>query len=139
MQAIIRRSLVCRIGLSDGDRPYVVPLSFGYENNTLYFHGGAGGRKVQMLRKNNAVCFEFDVDVEMSPSDQPCSCGLKYRSILGYGKAFFIEEPAEKQQALSAIMGHYGGTNFQFSDDVVRRTTVFRVEIESMTGKESGY
>jgi hypothetical protein len=31
LRAIIQQSKVCRVGLSDGNRPYIVPLCFGYE------------------------------------------------------------------------------------------------------------
>jgi nitroimidazol reductase NimA-like FMN-containing flavoprotein (pyridoxamine 5'-phosphate oxidase superfamily) len=34
---IINRCLVCRLALSDGGIPYVIPMNFGYEGNTLYF------------------------------------------------------------------------------------------------------
>jgi nitroimidazol reductase NimA-like FMN-containing flavoprotein (pyridoxamine 5'-phosphate oxidase superfamily) len=61
-EVVIRNSLVCRLGLSDDNRPYVVPLSFGYENNTLYFHSASEGKKVEILKKNSNVCFEFDIE-----------------------------------------------------------------------------
>jgi hypothetical protein len=139
IEDIIRKALVCRLGLCDGDRPYVVPLSFGYRDGVLYFHGGAKGTKARILRKSNNVCFEMDVDVALSPSDEPCRCGLKYRSVIGQGKAYFIDDPDGKRDALNVIMGQYVEGTYEFSDEAVRRTTVFRVEIESMTGKQRGY
>jgi nitroimidazol reductase NimA-like FMN-containing flavoprotein (pyridoxamine 5'-phosphate oxidase superfamily) len=35
IDAIIRRSQVCRLGLSDQGEPYVVPLCFGYDGQAL--------------------------------------------------------------------------------------------------------
>jgi len=32
IEGIIRQSLVCRLAVSDGIQPYVVPLCFGYED-----------------------------------------------------------------------------------------------------------
>jgi hypothetical protein len=81
----------------------------------------------------------MDVDVALSPSDEPCRCGLKYRSVIGQGKAYFIDDPDGKRDALNVIMGQYVEGTYEFSDEAVRRTTVFRVEIESMTGKQRGY
>ncbi|MDR2089589.1 MAG: pyridoxamine 5'-phosphate oxidase family protein, partial [Clostridiales Family XIII bacterium] len=40
---ILQKNKVCRLALSESDRPYIVPLNYGYsfENGalTLYFHG----------------------------------------------------------------------------------------------------
>ncbi|MBU3917342.1 pyridoxamine 5'-phosphate oxidase family protein, partial [bacterium] len=58
IDSIINDSKVCRLGLSDDNRPYVVPLCFGYENDTLYFHSAHKGMKLDILKKNKQVCFE---------------------------------------------------------------------------------
>lgn len=41
---MIRRSRVCRLAMCDEDRPYVVPLNFGYDGSFLYFHAAQEGR-----------------------------------------------------------------------------------------------
>ena len=65
IESIIRRASVCRVGMSADGQPYVVPVCFGYDDGTLYFHSSTTGRKLDVLRKNNAVCVEFDVDREI--------------------------------------------------------------------------
>ena len=47
IEAIIRKASVCRLGMLDGDTPYIVPLCFGYRDDTLYFHGSMKSRKVR--------------------------------------------------------------------------------------------
>ena len=37
IEKVIKSANVCRIGLVDGDEPYVVPVCFGYERGALYF------------------------------------------------------------------------------------------------------
>jgi nitroimidazol reductase NimA-like FMN-containing flavoprotein (pyridoxamine 5'-phosphate oxidase superfamily) len=46
IESIIRKSLVCRLGLTDNARPYIVPLCFGYTDNRLYFHSATEGRGI---------------------------------------------------------------------------------------------
>ena len=79
MESIIRASLVCRLALSDKDHPYIVPLCFGYCENTLYFHSGLKGYKMEILRKNPKVCFEFDVNVDLVKAEKACAslCSTK--------------------------------------------------------------
>ena len=61
--AILDECKTCRIAMADEGSPYVVPLSFAYrfdgETLTLYFHSAKEGRKIEILRKNPAVCFEI--------------------------------------------------------------------------------
>ena len=139
IEAILRRAQVCRLALVDGDRPYIVPMNFGYERGILYFLCAPEGRKLEILRRNRHVCFEVDVDHElMTGGAQPCRWGMRYRSVIGFGSAFFIEDATEKRGALAVIMGQYAEGEFDFPEEEVTRTTVFKVEIETMTGKKSG-
>jgi uncharacterized protein len=140
IDSIIRQSLVCRLGLSDGERPYIVPLCFGYQDDTLYFHGSHQGRKMDILRRNPNVCFEFDADLRVKEGVHPCFWGMQYRSILGFGIASLVEDPGEKRRALRVILMHYSdGTDFSFPEEMVRETAVIRVEIQGLSGKQSGW
>ena len=62
IEAIIERANVCRIGLSDGKMPYVIPMDFGYKDNCLYFHCAREGKKIDIIKRNNSACFEMDID-----------------------------------------------------------------------------
>ena len=59
--AIMNEALVCRLGFSDEGTPYVVPMNFGLGENCLYLHCAREGRKLDILRKNDRVCFEMDL------------------------------------------------------------------------------
>ena len=139
IEEIVRRSLVCRLGLTEENRPYIVPLSFGFKDSTLYFHSAPEGKKIEILRKNSSVCFEFDLDHEVLVDEKACKWGIKYRSVIGFGKASFVEDLEDKRKGLDVIMEHYSGRSFQYPEPAVENTVVIKVEIESMTGKESGY
>jgi len=137
IEAIINASLVCRLALSDGDQPYIVPLSFGYQDRTLYFHSALEGKKIDILKKNNRICFEFDVNTEIIEAEKACKWGMKYQSVIGFGKAVLVENIQEKQKALNIIMNHYSDRNFQFPDKAIEKIAVIKIKIESMTGKHS--
>ncbi len=137
IEAIIRKSLVCRLAMSDEGTPYIVPLCFGYHDNTLYFHSAREGKKVDILKKNNQVCFEFDVDCEIRQGEKACKWGIDYRSVIGFGKASYIEDPEAKNKALGILMGQYGEGPFEFPIDTVAKTLIIKVDITSMTGKRA--
>jgi nitroimidazol reductase NimA-like FMN-containing flavoprotein (pyridoxamine 5'-phosphate oxidase superfamily) len=138
IESIIRKSLVCRLGVADEGLPYIVPLCFGYDNSTLYFHSAKEGKKIEILKRNNQACFEFDIAPEVQPGGRKaCAWGMKYRSVIGFGKALFIEAPEERCRALDIIMGQYADGDFEYSEKSFEKVLVVKVEIESMVGKKS--
>lgn len=135
---VIRRSQVCRLAMSDGQQPYIVPLSFGYQDGVLYVHSATEGRKLDMIRNNDRVCFEFETDVEVIENSEPCNWSMRYKCVIGYGKAAFVGETEEKHKALKIIMNQYSKGEFTFPEGSLSRTVVIKIAIESMSAKKSG-
>jgi nitroimidazol reductase NimA-like FMN-containing flavoprotein (pyridoxamine 5'-phosphate oxidase superfamily) len=136
---IINRSAVCRMALSETNRPYLVPVCFGYRNRTLYVHSAREGKKIDILRKNNNICVEFDVDHELVKTDRACAWGMKYRSVICFGTASFVDDDCQKREALDVIMAHYSSGSFAYIDKELADMIIIKIEIESITGKQSGY
>jgi nitroimidazol reductase NimA-like FMN-containing flavoprotein (pyridoxamine 5'-phosphate oxidase superfamily) len=140
IDAVIRAAKVMRIGLVDGTEPYVVPLSFGYNGTSLYFHCAREGRKLEIIRRSGRVCFEFDELREIVSAPEACGWGAGYRSVIGRGSAVIVEDPAEKRRGLAAVMAQYAGDRYpaelSFPDREVERTCVVRIDVESVTGKQ---
>jgi nitroimidazol reductase NimA-like FMN-containing flavoprotein (pyridoxamine 5'-phosphate oxidase superfamily) len=137
IEAIISRARVCRLALSDGASPYVVPMNFGYHDGVLYFHSAPSGRKIDIIRRNASVCFEMDVDCEVVEGAAPCDWTTRYRSVVGFGTAAIIEDPAEKRFGLAVIVEQYADRRFEVPEETARRTAVIKVTIDRMTGKRS--
>jgi nitroimidazol reductase NimA-like FMN-containing flavoprotein (pyridoxamine 5'-phosphate oxidase superfamily) len=139
IEAIIQKAEVCRLGLAVDNTPYIVPVFFGYENNCLYIHCAKEGRKLDMIRQNNTVCFEMEVDTKITRRDKTaCQWSSAYRSVIGYGKAFILENPEEKKQALDVIMRHYSGkTSFEYKKKAVEEVAIIKIVVDHMSGKKS--
>jgi len=136
IESIIKQAQVCRVGFSDGNIPYIVPMNFGYKDNCLYFHCAAEGKKLDIIRQNNNVCFEIDVDVQIVKSaERVCKWSTKYRSVIGFGKAYILNDWREKAAALNTITGHYGAERHDFTEKELERVYIIKIAISSMTGK----
>jgi uncharacterized protein len=140
IEAVISDSDVCRVAFADGNIPYIVTMNFGYrkgKNSCLFFHCAPEGRKLDMLRKNNFVCFEMDTSHNLYRNDKACDWGMNFRSVIGYGRISIVEDEDERISGLSKIMEHYGGSGvFNFDQAVLKRTTILRLDIVEMTGKK---
>jgi hypothetical protein len=139
IEDILKRAFVCRLGLCDGNQPYIVPLCFGYKDNALFIHCAKEGKKLDIIRKNNNVCFEVDIDHEVVKGTSACKWSFKYKSVIGFGKAVLVEDIEAKRKALDVIMRQFSANTFDYPQETIRKTTIIKVEIESMTGKQSGY
>lgn len=137
IEAVIRRSKVCRLALCSGEHPYIVPLCFGYRDETLYFHSVREGKKIDILRENPRVAFEFDIDQEVVPGKTGCDWTMRYKSVVGFGRASFVEDLDAKRKALDVIMAQYADGSFTYKKGVLKITVVIKVEIDRMTGKKS--
>lgn len=137
---IIQNCDCLRLALADEGAPYIVPVSFGYveEEKAFYFHGAKEGRKIDLIRKNGAAGFECDCNFHLKEADTACGYTNLYQSIIGTGKIHVLEDAEEKRKGLLAVMAHYTGRNdWDFPEQMLTATTVLRLDIEEMSGKEN--
>ena len=140
IEEIIVRCDVCRIALTDENTPYIVTMNFGYSGGVqkkLFFHSAGEGRKIDIIRKNNHVCFEMDTDHDLLSGREACDFSMKYSSVVGWGDIFIISDDKERREGLDSIMKHYSNRKeFKYKQDVFNRTTILKLEIKTMTGKK---
>lgn len=141
IESIISCADVCRIALANDNIPYIVTMNFGYSggnNPQLFFHCATEGRKLEMIGKNNYVCFEMDTDHEIYTGNKSCEGRVKYSSVVGYGYIFIVQDEDEKRKGLDLLIDHYREEEEHIYDvKVFERTSVLRLDIKEMTGKKS--
>ena len=98
LEKILTEAEVCRIAMIDEYKPYIVPLNYGYSDNTIYIHSASLGRKIEVLKKNNNVCFEVEAKSDIVKGPKSCDWTTKYRSIIGYGKIEIVDDFEEKKR-----------------------------------------
>ena len=142
---IIKKCKVCRIGLSENNMPYIVPLNYGYdfENDTLtlFFHSAKEGKKIDVIKNNNNACFEIDCDTKLIEAERACSYGYAFKSIIGFGKIIILENVDEKIDGLNKIMKHQTEreTVYNFTHDDLKNVCVYKMIVEEFTGKQKEY
>lgn len=140
IESIIVKCDVCRIAFADYNTPYIVTMNFGYlagEKSFLYFHCAPEGRKIDLIARNNYVCFEMDTDHMLYTAEKGCDWGMNYSSIVGYGRISIVSDTEEKQKGLDCIMEHYSGKKgFIYDEKIMSKTAVLRIDIEELTCKQ---
>jgi len=143
IESIIQKADVCRIALADGTNPYLVTMNFGYAGGSekrIFFHCASEGRKLDIIRKNNYACFEFDIGHNLYTGEKACDFGMNYESVVGWGNISIVTSRSEKITGLNQIMSHYTGKNdYSYDDDsILDRMLILRLDISTMTGKRCG-
>lgn len=135
---------VCRLGLSDEGKVYVVPMNMGCDFDgrrlILYFHCAKEGRKLDLIRQNPAVGFEMDKEIALVEGAVPCQYSYSFISIIGNGTAEVVEDEEEKTGALEKIMKHQTGKEFDMfrkSPKLAEAVTIIKVIAEEYTCKRN--
>ena len=140
IRAILDKAQVLHLAMIDGDRPYVVPLHYGYiladGRLTLYLHSAKEGRKLDALLRNNRVTFVLETDVStISGGDVPCKYGAAYASLMGEGRATLLTDPTEKAKGLATLMRTQTGRTFFVTEAMAEIVAVIRVDAETFSAK----
>ncbi|MDD1768869.1 MAG: pyridoxamine 5'-phosphate oxidase family protein, partial [Methanomassiliicoccales archaeon] len=104
VDSIIRNADVCRLAMCSEDEPYIVPMCFGRDGDSIYFHCAKEGKKMDIIRKNSRVCFELEGGANIARASIPCKWSIDYISVIGLGRASIVEDVEEKKRALTIIL-----------------------------------
>ncbi|MEG0773452.1 pyridoxamine 5'-phosphate oxidase family protein [Clostridium sp.] len=113
---------------------YGVPLSYGYKDGNLYFHGATEGHKINNILFNNKVCFTVVGTTKLLPSD----FSTNFESVVVFGSASLIEGE-EKIEGLKILLEKYSPdfmeSGLQYIKNDQKLTKVVKIKIDQVTGK----
>ena len=123
--------------LGDDDYPYVVPISYVYNEGKIYFHSALNGHKVDAIRKYDKASF----CVIEQDDVQPEKYTTFFRSVIAFGRIHIIEDEKEKLEIVRMLGNRYNPNQ----DDALQkeiesglsRLLAIRFDIEHLTGKEA--
>jgi len=138
LEEILRASIICRVAMMDGELPYIIPFNYGYRDGCIFIHSAPQGKKIELIHKDNRVCFEVEDTMEITKGEQACDWSTRYRSIVGYGNMEILSDDVNKQQGLEIIMAQHGAPGLRdFNVKNLKRMVILKLTITSMTGKKS--
>ncbi|MDD7285000.1 MAG: pyridoxamine 5'-phosphate oxidase family protein [Firmicutes bacterium] len=123
--------------LGDDGYPYTVPINYVSLENKIYFHSAKKGHKVDAIAK------EPKVSMTVVEKDDVVSREFTtyFRSIQLFGKAYVVEDEAERNVAFRALCEKFSGADMDRYDEIMSKeadaAAIVRIDIEHITGKES--
>ena len=149
------RDLLARVGIgrvatvwqSEGGTPvpFITPLAFAYrpEQHDLVYHTNITGRLWANTGQGHPATFEASEIGKLLPSNSPLELGVQYRSVVAFGTARVLTDPAEARAALTVLCGRLfpdltiGQDTRSILDSDLARTSVYSLAIERWSGKEN--
>lgn len=137
IQDIINSCDTLRLGINNGDYPYVVPLSFGFEavegRLVFYTHSAMKGLKLDLIKANPKVCIE--IDGMNGYAETARGVTTDYRSFIGFGTAE-IADYEDMVKGLDLLLGHCNITGYSAEECAkLGITTVLKITVENYTAK----
>ncbi len=137
--AILDEGLVCHVGFVADGKPVVIPTGYGRSGDTLYVHGSAASRMLKTLAGGVDVCITVTLLDGLVLARSAFHHSMNYRSVVIFGQAKVVEDPAEKAQALKIFTEHVAPGRWQDvrppTEKELRATTVLAVALEEVSGK----
>lgn len=139
LHAIIKKGKYTTIALCRNNEPYIVTLSYGYDElkNALYFHSRLKGLKYEFIQENPSVCATIIEDRGYIMNE----CAHEFRSVIIWGKMYFVETLEEKKHGMDILLKHLEGnpdkiTQESLSNDkYYKNLGILRLDIAEINGK----
>ncbi|HEY0608747.1 MAG TPA: pyridoxamine 5'-phosphate oxidase family protein [Chitinophaga sp.] len=131
-----------RIGCTDGNKVYIVPVSYVFNGAYLIAHSREG-MKIDIMRTHPEVCFQVD------ETNDPAN----WRSVIVWGEYEEVTDPKERYYAMKFLVSHLMhvmheklsetagiqdmNTAMEQAEeqDVLVRPVVYRIRIKEKTGR----
>jgi uncharacterized protein len=128
---LLELSTVGRLGCIVEGEPYVVPISYLLEGNSIYSHS-LSGTKINALRKNPRACFQVD----------KIRNALSWSSVLAFGTFEELTDHEERHRVINKLLYRFPLLTPVEStlalDTESAEVVVFRIRIERLTGVAEG-
>jgi hypothetical protein len=136
---ILDEGLVCHIGFVYDGKPVVIPTGYGRKDSVLYIHGSPASRMLRELSKGVDVCVTVTLLDGLVLARSAFHHSMNYRSVVIFGKATVVEDPAAKLEGLHAFTEHVTPGRWeeirQPSAKELQATTVLAIPLEEVSAK----
>jgi len=145
IRAFLKEVKVGHIATSSEGQSFINPTTFWYDeaNNRIVFHSNVAGRVRSNIESNPKVSLEASELGKLLPSNVALEFSLQFRSVVVFGNARLVTDPAEARYLLYGLIGKYfpgmsAGKEFrEITEKELRATSIYVIQIESWSGKEN--
>jgi uncharacterized protein len=136
---ILDEAIVCHVGFTVENQPFVIPTGFARSGEKLLIHGSAASRMMRNLSEGIDVCVTVTLIDGLVLARSAFHHSVNYRSVVIFGNAEIIKEEAEKYEALRLFTEHITPHRWQEirepNSKELKGTTVLKLPITEASAK----
>lgn len=106
IQQILDAGFLAQVGFCVDGQPFVIPTLYGRDAERLYLHGSAASRMLRELASGVRACVTVTLVDGLVLARSAFHHSMNYRSVVAFGTARKIDDPALKMEALRIISEH---------------------------------
>ncbi|MEM7415001.1 MAG: pyridoxamine 5'-phosphate oxidase family protein [Gemmatimonadota bacterium] len=130
--------------VGDEGQPFLNSNLFVYdaERHCIYLHTHRTGRTRRNVEAGDRVAFGIAAMGRLLPADEALEFSVEYAGVTAFGTGHVVEDADEAREALQALLDKYAphlapGRDYRATtDDELKRTAVYRIEVEAWSGKQ---
>lgn len=132
MKSLLYGKEIGHLGCSRNGRPYVVPMHYAYDGESIYFLT-TEGQKTEYMKANDEVCFQVE---DLAGKDE-------WKSVIVIGRAEHLTNSEEKEKAMQIISGRNPtltpAINLTETDAWTRQNSIaiYKIHTEIMDGRKT--
>jgi uncharacterized protein len=139
VNAILDEALVCQVGFTLENQPFILPTGFCRVDKTLYLHGSVGSHFFREMAKGIPVCISVTHIDALVLARSVFNHSVNYRSVVAFGKTRLVEKEDEMQLAAHRFTDHMIPGRWedarQPTPKEMKKTLFIAVEIEEVSAK----
>jgi nitroimidazol reductase NimA-like FMN-containing flavoprotein (pyridoxamine 5'-phosphate oxidase superfamily) len=99
--AILDAAFISHVGFCVDGQPFVIPMLYARDDDALLLHGSIASRLLQQLGGSVEACLSVTIVDGLVLARSHFHHSVNYRSVVAFGRARIVAEPAEKVAALA--------------------------------------
>lgn len=132
------------LAMARGEQPLLNSNLFAYvpDRRAVYLHTHRTGRTRDTLAEPGRVAFSVAHMGRMLPASEALEFSVEYAGVVVFGTGRVVTDPEEAERALQLLLDKYAphlrpGRDYRrIVPEELRRTAVFRVDIDAWSGKK---
>jgi uncharacterized protein len=128
---LIASGKIGRLGCVDNGEPYVVPINYVFEDESIYSHS-LPGQKIEALRAHPRACLQVD-EIQND---------FEWRSVIAFGNFEEIRVPSDRRAILGKLLARFPKLtpveSVMAQDAGAPDSVVFCIRIDRITGVAEG-
>jgi nitroimidazol reductase NimA-like FMN-containing flavoprotein (pyridoxamine 5'-phosphate oxidase superfamily) len=126
-------------------QPFITTNLYVFDEaaHAIYIHTARVGRMRTNIEFEERVCFSVAKMGRLLPGGEALAFDVEYASVVIFGRAGVVEDDEQKRRALQMLLDKYAphlrpGRDYRpITDDGLKRTAVYRIQIDSWSAKKN--